>query len=134
MDQQSKTLKRHDLLSNIFADQRFVPKGRYLYLIENDGAKIGIVVATLNPGFFEHALNKAAIERVLASLRNGKIDEGYVVFARVDNSRQHTFMGCREIEELYQQMMSMGLRPRSGIYGEFYTLPTTLTATDDEPL
>ena len=64
-----------------------MPKGRYLYLIEDDGAKIGIVVATLNPSFFEHALNKAAMERVLASLRNGKIDEGYVVFARVDNSQ-----------------------------------------------
>jgi hypothetical protein len=134
MDQQSKTLQRHGLLSNIFTDKRFLQIDRWNYFIEVDGAKIGVAVATLNPGFFEYALNKAALDRVLAALRKGKIDEGYVVLARVSESHQSMFTGYRETEELHRQITEMGLQPRHGSYGDFYTLPSSLTMSDDEPM
>jgi hypothetical protein len=123
---------RGELLRNIFTDPCFIRISRYLKFIAIDGAKIGVVIATLNPRFFEYALNKGEEERLLTSKRNGKVSEAYTVFARVDELYQHTFSGYRDAEELHQQILAMGLRPRNGIHGEFYTLPSILTMSDDD--
>jgi hypothetical protein len=49
---------RGDLLRGIFTDPRLVRINRWLGYIADKGVKIGAVTATLNPGYFEYALNK----------------------------------------------------------------------------
>lgn len=102
---------RTDLLRNMFTDRRFKRlDNKWMFFAVIDGFKIGVVVATLNDGYFEHALNHGSEERVLAALANGKADEGYVVFA--NGSFQYEYTGHREARELHQQIVAMGLQPR----------------------
>jgi hypothetical protein len=125
---------RGELLRGFFTDPRFKRLGPWLWFGVIDDAKIGLVAATLNPGFFEHALNKAAEDRVLAAMRNGKADEGYTIFAETNGLFQLTYRGHRDAEELHRKIVEMGLQPRAGRYGEFYTLPSSLTMGDDAPI
>jgi hypothetical protein len=71
-------------------------------------------------------------ERVLAALANGKADEGHVVFANGSFAFEYT--GHAEARELHQKIVAMGLVPRMGRYGPFYTLSTILTMGDDPPM
>src|SRR5262249_1912039 len=98
MDQQSKP-DRHDLLANMFTDRRFELIDRWLYLANIDGTKIAVVIATKNTGYFEYALNRARLDRLLIALHKGKVDEGYVVLARMDADYKPNFTGYREAEE-----------------------------------
>lgn len=66
---------RTELLRNIFTGPRFTQIGRWVYFgVDDDGARIGVATATLNPGFFEYALNVSAEQRVLAAKPRGKAD------------------------------------------------------------
>jgi|SRR5215471_1380971 len=125
---------RTELLRSIFTNPAFVWLNRWLGYIAVDGVKIGVVAATLNPGYFEHALNKDSEERLLASKSKGKMDEAYTVFASLDKLYRHTYTGHRDAEELHQKILAMGLQPRAGRFGEFYTLPSILTMGDDAPM
>jgi hypothetical protein len=128
-------MNHHDILRDIFTDPRFRQIGRWLRHGVIDGRRVGAVIATLNPGFVEYALNKAEEERLLAAkCEKAKLDEAYVIFARIDGFYQPTFSGARDAEELHQKILAMGLRPRPGRFGEFYTLPSILTASDDDPM
>ena len=57
-------------------------RSRYLYFREIEGKKIGVVFATTSPNFDRLALNKDASDRARVGLRDGKIDEGWVVAER----------------------------------------------------
>lgn len=50
----------------------------------------------------------------------------------MNNFYQHTFSGYRDAEELHRKIMEMGLQPRHGKFGEFYSLPSVLTESDDD--
>jgi hypothetical protein len=121
---------RTELLRNMFTDRRFQRRGHWVWYVVIDGVKIGVVAATLNPGYFEHALNKESIERVLAGLTNGKADEGFVVFAVSNGFWQFEYQGHADAKELHQKIVAMGLQPRSGRFGEFYSLPRVLVPDD----
>jgi hypothetical protein len=123
-----------DVLRDIFTDSRCQQLGRWLRYGVIDGRRVGAVIATLNPGFTDYALNKAEEERLLAAKDKGKIEEAHVVFARIDGFYKPSFSGARDAEELHQKILAMGLRPRPGRFGEFYTLPSILTASDDDPM
>ena len=125
---------RTELLRGIFTDPRFVWISRFLRFIKVDGAKIGVVISTLNVGFFEYALNKGETERLLAAKHSAKVDETFAVFANVDHTRQMTYVSNQNAEALHQKILAMGLRPRSGVFGEFWTLPSILTMGDDAPM
>jgi hypothetical protein len=125
---------RTDLLRGMFTDRRFKRLGRWLWFGEIDDVKIGVVTATLSPGFFEHALNKETEERVLAARSNGRADEGYVVFADSNGFFHFEYTGHRDAVELHRKIVEMGLQPRMGRFGEFYVLPSILTMGDDAPM
>jgi hypothetical protein len=92
------------------------------------------VVATLNPGFFEYALNKSSEERVLAALADGRADEGHVVFAESNGFFQFEYRNHVDAAELHQKIVAMGIQPRNGRFGEFYQLPAILTMGEDAPM
>jgi len=123
---------RTQLLRGMFTDRRFRQLGKWLFFANIDGAKIGVAVAMLNPGYYEHALNCESEQRVLAGRRDGRANEGYTVFA--NGSFQFEYTGHRDAEELHQKILAMGLKPRMGRFGEFWQLPSSLTMGDDAPL
>ena len=76
-----------ECLKNMFSElQQWRQCARCLYYREIDGKKYGVVLATIAPSHNRPAMNKPEIERVLACKRKGKIDEGYVVAARLNGS------------------------------------------------
>jgi hypothetical protein len=125
---------RTDLLSNMFTDRRFKRLGQWLFFANIDGVKIGVAVANLNAdaGYYEHALNQESEERVLAALAEGRIDEGYTVFA--NGSFNFEYTGHAEAREFHQKIVAMGLQPRPGRYGPFYRLPAILTMGTYAPI
>jgi len=125
---------RTELLSGMFTDRRFKRLGQWLWFGVIDDVKIGVVTATLNPGYYEHALNKSSEERVLAALTSGRADEGYTVFAESNSSFQFEYRGHADARELHQKIVAMGIQPRNGRFGEFYQLPSVLTMGEDAPM
>ena len=119
---------RTELLRGMFTDRRFKRLGKWVFFANIDGVKIGMAVATLNDGYYEHALNQESEERVLAALANGKADEGYAVYA--NGSFQFEYTGHAEARELHQKIVAMGLQPRMCRFGPFYQLPSSLTMYD----
>jgi hypothetical protein len=53
------------------------------------------------------------------------------VFADSSGFSQFEYRGHRIAVELHQKIVEMGLQPRMGRYGEFYTLPSVLTVGDE---
>jgi hypothetical protein len=104
----------------------------FLYHAIIDGVKIGVVEATITPGYTAYALNLDAMERLLKAKAKGKIDEAYVALVRTDPSKGSTYCGHRNAEELKRQYEPLGLQVRTGKLGPFITLPSTLTESDDD--
>jgi len=127
-------IDRTELLRNMFTDRRFKRLGRWLWFGVIDDVKIAVVVATLNPGFFQHALNQSEEERVLAALRNGRADEGYTIFAEANGMFQLTYCGHADARELHEKIVAMEVQTRNGQFGPFYSLPSVLTMADNAPI
>jgi|SRR5262245_46118065 len=123
---------RTELLRGIHTNPAFIWISRNLRFIEVDGVKIGVVRATRNPRFPEHALNVAETERLLTSKRAGKVHEAFVVFASTSESYQYVVTGHQDAEQLHQKILAMGLQPRPGAYGPFWVLPSILTMGDND--
>jgi hypothetical protein len=125
------------VLAGMFTDPRFRELNRYRLFANIDGIKIGVVLATKSPRYDNFALNKTDMERLLAGKRNGKIDQAFVVMARVsDIGALLTYVDWIEAERLHD--MLKGMRPRNGVFGEFWTLPPSITTAgivdpNDEP-
>jgi hypothetical protein len=117
MDQKSKY--PYDL-SGMFTDRRFRRCGRYRYVGEIDGKKIGVVLATKSPSYFDYALNKPDLDRVIAGKRAGRLDEAIVVKAKIGVGipQYHD-----QIDAEQQATELVNVMPRSGAYGEFFVLP-----------
>jgi hypothetical protein len=116
-------------LSGMFSDPRFRRHGLRQYSAEIDGRRIGVVLATKNPGYNGPALNKIEFfDRLLAAKRDGRIDVARVVFARTNGDATPTYWGEIDDEELEPQLR--GITPRSGRFGEFYVLPDHLLPPD----
>jgi hypothetical protein len=122
---------RTDLLRNMFTDPRFVQIAAFLWLGTIDGVKIGVLIATLNSGYLEYALNLAQEQRLLKAKAKGKIAEAYTAFIRMNGWR---YCGHREAEEFHRQWTQMGLQQRDGKLGSFVTLPSSLTESDDDEM
>ena len=91
---------------------------RYVYL--NSTARIAVVLATKAPNRDNHALNKAELLRVIAGKRDGKIDEAYVVAARINVDGSKTYVCAGIAGEVFARIEH---RPTiSGMYGEFWVL------------
>jgi hypothetical protein len=110
------------ILSNIFTDSRFRDLSRYRLFGNIDGVKIGVVLATRSPRYDNFALNKGDMDRLLAGKRDGKIDQAFVVMAKVNGVNAVTYCDCIEAEQLHEKLK--GLRPAQSVAGD--TLTTIL--------
>ena len=88
----------------------------------DDGTRIGVVLATQSPNFHLPALNKGELERLRSALRNGKLDAGFVVWARANGGR-YTFCASMTLEEVTRKLDEHGVQPREGVMGAFYVVP-----------
>jgi hypothetical protein len=107
-------------LVHIFTDSLWQRLSRYRHYGEIDGVKIGVVLATKNPRFDNWALNQTDFYRVIAGLRDGRIDEAYVVAAKVNSVGVPRYCDQIEAEELHRKLANE--EPRIGAYGAFYVI------------
>ena len=99
---------------------------------EIDGKKIGAVLATKNPGFDFPALNKAELDGLVCGKSEGRLDEVYVVAAKV-NGEVLKYFDCIDAEALAIKLANE--TPRNGRLGLFYILNPAIgfpASTDDE--
>ncbi len=124
-----------DALKDMFTDNRFQRIGRNRYWAEVDGRKIGVVLATKNARYDDHALNKADLDRVLAAKREGRLDDAFVVAAKTNGSGIPIFSDQIDAETLASKLA--GELPMVGRFGEFFVIPAGLgfpaRASEHEP-
>jgi hypothetical protein len=119
-------------LSHIFDNgSKFDEFKRYRMQGQIDGRNVGVVLATKNKGYDTFALNCADLERLTAAKNNGKVDEAYVVFAKVIDFNTRVYCGQWTLEET-QQKMGL-LQPRGGRFGEFLVIPPGVAPEEDDP-
>jgi hypothetical protein len=119
-----------DVLANIFGDSRLIEFRRNCFRGEVDGQKIGAVLATQNPTYTNFALNDGDFTRLLEAEDAGRVDEAWVVFARV-NGGKRAFRSAMQARELREQIQNYGLETRPGRFGPFIVLPAGLAPPDD---
>jgi hypothetical protein len=119
-------------LSHIFDNgSNFDEFRRYRLLGQVDGKNVGVVLATKNKNYNSFALNCTDLERLTAAKRDGKIDEAYVVFAKVVDFNTRVFCGQWTLEETKQKMGL--LQPKVGQFGEFLVIPLGVAPDEDDP-
>jgi hypothetical protein len=90
-----------------------------------DDRKIGFVLATKTYSYDTFALNKAEFDGLMTGLREGRVAEAYVVFARIsDWNSSPTYVAEIDAEKLENQLTS--IEPRRGKLGPFYALDDTI--------
>jgi hypothetical protein len=118
-------------LADIFADTSFTKYGPRKYLAEIDGRRIGVLLATKNSGFDTFALNKAEFDHLLAAKLAGRIDEAFVVAAKINGSTPPSY--CGEIDAELLEGSLKRFTPRIGSLGDFYVLQDYNFALTDAP-
>ena len=118
-------------LSTMFSDTRFQRFGRYIYYAVIDDKKIGVVLATMAPHRDDFALNKGEFERVLNGERDGKVNQAFVVAAKLNGGRSLEYQGADRAEAVLARLGN--LRTFRGVYGEFWSLQL-YDIIDDPPL
>jgi len=120
-----------DVLANIFGDSRLIEFRRNCFRGEVNGQKIGVVLATQNPTYTNFALNDGDFTRLLEAGDAGRVDEPWVVFARV-NGGKRAFRSAMRAGELREQIQNYGLETRPGRFGPVIVLPAGLAPPDDD--
>ena len=120
-----------NVLAGIFSDPRFTEFRRNCFRGEVNGQKIGVVLATQNPTYTNFALNDGDFTRLLEAGDAGRVDEPWVVFARV-NGANRTFRSATRARELREEIQRYGLEARPGRFGPFIVLPAGLAPPDDD--
>jgi hypothetical protein len=120
-------------LSHIFTDSLWQRLSRYRYYGEIDGVKIAVVLATKNPSFDNWALNKPDYDRAIAGKHDGRVDEAYVVAAKVNGAGVPQYCDQIDAEELRLKLANEV--PRVGRFGEFFVIGPNVwsPSCDDEP-
>ena len=119
-----------DVLAGIFSDPSFNEFRRNCFNGKANGKTIGAVLATQNSTYLNFALNDGDFTRLLEAEDAGRVDEAWVVFARVDLNKR-AFKGAISARELREQIQKYGLEARPGRYGPFIVLPANLAPPDD---
>jgi hypothetical protein len=124
-----------DYLRNMFNDERWRQAAWHLYYRNIDGAKpVGVVLATMSPGFDTFAENQAETERLLARLREGKISAAFVVAVKGSRWPEYEYYGAAKLEEFYATVLAQRT-PRAGRNGAFWTIyPYEFEDKDESPL
>jgi hypothetical protein len=113
-------------IPGILSDPRCTRKDRYQYKALIDNVRVGIVVASMNPRFFSYALNQGDTEAVREAKRNGKIDVGFVVLAKINNYGNLVYVDHFNIDDVDAKVAGRDVIP--GRYGAFWSLPQSMTA------
>lgn len=113
-------IKVPEFLSNMFSDPRFHLIGRNRYGGKIDGSRIGSVLATRSPPYDQFALNRGDNENLLAAKRGGKIDQAFIVAAKLNGVGPPEYCAAVEAEEF--QPVLAGKPTRPGRFGDFWTL------------
>jgi hypothetical protein len=119
-----------NLLAGVFSGPGFNEFRRYCFNGKANEKTIGVVLATQNSTYLNFALNEGDFTRLLEAEDGGRVDEAWVVFARVDVNKRafKSAIPARELRELIQRC---GLEARPGRYGPFIVLPAGLAPPDD---
>ena len=84
-----------DFVPKIFSgDPRWHKIGRWRYLGEINGEKIGVVLATKNRGYDSYALNKDENDSLLKAKQDGRVDQAFIVAARKSGSNRFRVPLC----------------------------------------
>jgi hypothetical protein len=124
------TIEVKAYLSGMFSDRRFhqTQSGLYRWVGTIDGVKIGIVLATRNPSFRTHALNRGDTESLLAAKRDGKVHEAWIVAATFAGNGGYTYVDAFEAAELHDKLVNQPARV--GRNGPFWVLDDTIVVVD----
>jgi hypothetical protein len=120
-------------LSKIFEDGRFKRIGSRKYLGEVDDKRIGVVLATKNAGYDTCALNETEFDGVRHAKSKGRLDETYVVAAKVNGVGVPKYLDQIDAEQLAAKLANEV--PRVGRFGNFFVLNPIIgfpAATDDD--
>jgi hypothetical protein len=116
----------HGVLAGMFGDKRFRQFKKFRYYGEVNGEKVGVVIANKGASYNNYALNKVDFDHLLAAKRIGKIDLAFVV--AVANGSYVAHRDAEECGELLRE-----LTPRSGQFGDFWTLTEHQITGVEEP-
>jgi predicted membrane GTPase involved in stress response len=125
LDQPDAVAVWHDVLGGMFTDRRFRQFKKFCWYGEINGARVGIAVANKSAQYTNYALNKVHVEGLLAAKHGGKVDRAFIV--AVANG---AFIIHHDAEEYHADLL-VNLTPRSGRFGEFWTL-TEYDVTGEE--
>ncbi len=117
----AQTFDASTILPSVFTDDRFRHTGRNRLFGEIDGTRVGVVLATRSQRFDNFALNKGDFDRLIAGLREGKIDQAYVVQARSNGFGAMVYAAYIKAEQLAE--MLNGHPPMTSQLGPFWVLP-----------
>jgi hypothetical protein len=113
-------------LPGMFSDPRYKRNDRYRYKALVDNIRAGVVVASMNPRFFSYALNQGDTEAAREAKRNGKIDVGFVVLAKINNYNNLVYVDHFNIDDVDAKVAGLDTIP--GRYGAFWSLPANMAA------
>jgi hypothetical protein len=117
----------HDVLVGMFTDCRFRQFKKFRWYGEINGARVGVAVANKSAQYTNYALNKDHVEGLLAAKRSGKVDRAFIV--AVANG---AFIIHHDAEEYHADLL-VNLTPRSGAFGDFWTLTEYDVTGVEEP-
>jgi hypothetical protein len=101
------------------------PFGTYQYKGTIDGVRVGVVVASMSPGFGSFALNQGQFNSLITVKGGGKLGVAEVVFARVDPNGTFSYVGQVDAVEFLPKLESCQLR--NGRWrGPFWVVPPSL--------
>jgi hypothetical protein len=116
----SEPEQMHVILTDLFNDRRFRLFERGCYIGEVEGRKVGVVIAVRSsPQYANHAMPAEPFDRLLAALREGRLDAAYVVLIEPNGTGRPAVRGAMEAETLAPQLEPA----RSGMLGPFYLVP-----------
>jgi hypothetical protein len=110
----------HDLVPQIFTDNRFLKTGRRRWQAQIDDKWAGIVVAWKPPEYSNYGLNKLDFDRLLEKRADGSLDAAFVVLATLKDSKAR-YIAHHDADVVRDALKEFP--PRDGPYGHFWALP-----------
>jgi hypothetical protein len=126
LDQPDAVAAWHDVLGSMFTDRRFRQFKKFCWYGKVGGARVGVVIANRGTQYANYALNKGHFDHLLAAKQSGKLDHAFIVAAA-----NGTYITHHDAEK-YVGLLA-DLQPRSGQFGEFWTLTEFDVTGEDSP-
>ncbi len=84
------------IFAGMFTDQRFRPLSKWRGLARSRGRRSAWLLATRNPMYSDHALNKGDMEGCWLGKRDGKLDHAFVVDGERRSPNNLVYFGFRD--------------------------------------